>query len=257
MALQVIVTAGGELPKDMRGAGQPSAKALLEVGGQTMLARAIAAARELPGTKDIAVVGDEAIRATLGADVAHVPSGGSVIDNLVRAFEHLGGAGHDYIVMSSDLPFITPAALLHFVDAAAEAEAELALPIVTRESFLARFPDAPNWFEHVENRKLTMGSAFYFTGPLLQSNIPLMHDFARFRKQPHKLAMLLGWEVLWGFITRRISLALLERRASAITGGVVKGIELDDAELAFDIDTKREYLYATAHAKRILEGRPG
>jgi GTP:adenosylcobinamide-phosphate guanylyltransferase len=246
MALQVIVTAGGELPPDMRGPGRAASKALLEIGGRTLLDAALIAARALPGIKDIAVVGDDAIRSTLPADMAHVPSGGSVIDNLVRAYDQLGGPAHDYVVMSSDLPFITPAALRHFVDEAASL-AELALPIVTRESFLARFPAAPNAFELVEGRRLTMGSAFYFTGPLLQANIPLMHDFARLRKQPHKLAMLLGWQVLWGFITRQISVPLLERRASAVTGGVVRAVETTAAELAYDIDTKREYDYAVEH----------
>jgi GTP:adenosylcobinamide-phosphate guanylyltransferase len=247
MALQIIITAGGDLPADMRGGGHAPNKSLLRIGGTALLDRALAAAQALPRRGEIAVVGDAQVQAALPAGTTYVPSGGSVVDNLHRGFERLGGAGHDYVVLSSDLPFVTAAALTRFVEAA-QAAAELSAPLITREHFLGRFPDAPNRFERLDGREVTMGSAFYFTGPLLQANVPLMRDFARFRKAPHKLAMLLGWEVLWGFVIRRARLDVLERRASAITGGVVRAVELDAAELAFDIDSQVEYDYALRHA---------
>jgi GTP:adenosylcobinamide-phosphate guanylyltransferase len=243
MALQVIITAGGELPRDMRGEGYPANKALLQLGGRTLLERALAAAQGLPGVGDVGVVGDAAVHHALPSGIAQIPAGGSVIDNMVRGFEHHGGARHDYLVLSSDLAFITPAALAGFADAASAA-GELAVPVVTRDDFLARFPGAPNKFERIGGRELTMGSVFFFTGPLLQTNIPLMHDFARHRKSPAKLAMLLGWEVLWGFVTRSITLETLERRAAAITGGRVRAVPSAAAELAFDIDTRAEFEFA-------------
>jgi GTP:adenosylcobinamide-phosphate guanylyltransferase len=248
MALQIIITAGGELPRDMAGAGVAN-KALLRLGGTRLLDRALAAAAEVPRRGEMAVVGDEQVRAVLDPAVRYVPSGGSVVDNLQRGFEALGGRDHDYLVLSSDLPFLTAAAATQFVEAA-QNSAELAAPLITRASFLARFPGAPNRFEQLDGRAVTMGSAFYFTGPLLQANIPLMRDFAKYRKAPHKLALLLGWEILWGFLIRRVRLAALERRAAAITGGVVRGIELDAPELAFDIDSQLEFDYA----RRLLTG---
>jgi hypothetical protein len=252
MALQVIITAGGPLPRDMRHGGHSPNKALLEVGGGTLLSRALAAAGALAQCGAIIVVGDEHVQAALPPGIGFVPSGGSVVDNMVRGFEHHGGRGHDYLVVSSDLPFLTATALAQFLEAA-QAQAELGVPLITRECFLARFPGAPNFFEHIGGRQVTMGSAFYFSGPLLQANIPLMRDFAKYRKYPHKLAMLLGWEVLWGFILRRVTIPLLEARASAITGGVVKAVEVGAAELAFDIDSRREYEYAVGLARTANE----
>lgn len=250
MALKVIIAAGGELPRDMRDAGHPANKTLLAVGGATLLERALAAARGLAGIRpaDIAVAGDADVRAALPADVAWLETGRSVVDNIERGFSHHGGREHDYLVLSSDLPFVTPGKLAQFM-ALAPAAGELAVPVVTRERFLARFPGAPNKFELVDRREITLGSAFYLTGPLLHSNIPLMRDFAKYRKTPYKLALLLGFEVLLGFLFRRISLSTLERRASAITGGRARAVELDAAELAYDIDTAAEYEFALAHAK--------
>jgi hypothetical protein len=36
-----------------------------------------------------------------------------------------------------------------------------------------------------------------------------------------------------------------------LTGGTVRAVELDAAELAYDIDTLPEYDYAVAHAGRV------
>jgi hypothetical protein len=247
MALRLIIAAGGELPRDMQAQGLPPNKALLAVGPDRLLDRSVAAARATSPGEPVVVVGDEHVRRHLPLDAEHVPAGGSVIDNIARGFERHGGAAHDYLVLSSDLPFVTPQALAGFA-VQAQNSADLAVPIVTRESFLARFPEAPNKFERVDGRELTMGSAFYCNGRLLQQNIPLMQDFARHRKSPFKLALLLGLPVLWGFITKRIALATLEQRASALTGGRVKAVETAAAELAFDIDTLAEYNFALQQA---------
>jgi GTP:adenosylcobinamide-phosphate guanylyltransferase len=251
MALKLIITAGGALPRDMQGPGQPPNKALLALGGETLLDRAVAAGRALPGSGGVVVVGDASVRTALPPGAEYAAAGGSVIDNLVRGFEHHGGPEHDYVVLSSDLPFVTPAALERFASQA-QNTAQMALPVVSRGAFLARFPGAPNKFERIDGRELTMGSAFYCEGRLLQQNIPLMQDFAKHRKAPVKLAILLGWSVLWGFLTRHITLAALERRASALTGGKVQAVETDAAELAYDVDTLAEYEFA----RRLLTTAP-
>lgn len=227
----------------MQGQGHPPNKSLLSIGPERLLDRALAAARELLPEADTAVVGDEHVRSQLPNGISHVPAGGSVVDNLQRGFEHHGGDRHSYLVLSSDLPFITSQTLRRFIETAPKM-GELALPVVSREDFLARFPGAPNKFERVGGRELTMGSAIYVSGPLLRANIPLMHDFARFRKSPLRLAVLLGFEVLWGFVTKNIRLETLERRAGELTGGRVSAVPGSAAELAYDIDTSSEYEFA-------------
>lgn len=252
MALKLIITAGGELPRGLDGQGHPPSKALLPLGPERLLDRAIAAARELLRPEQIAVVGDEQVRAHLPSGISHVPAGAGMVDNLQRGFEHHGGADHNYLVLSSDLPFLTPRALQSFMENARH-YGELAVPVVTREDFLARFPGAPNRFERVDGRELTMGSVFYFSGPLLRANLPLLRDFTKYRKSPLRLAVLLGFEVLWGFITKSITLDALERRASALTGGTVRAVPGSAAELAYDIDTADDYNFA----RSLLEDSSG
>jgi hypothetical protein len=231
--------------------GRPPNKALLPLGQDSLLDRAVATARAVLNPEHITVVGDEHVGRRLPADISHVPASGSIVDNLVRGFEHHGGHQHNYIVLSSDLPFLTAEALQQFFETARH-YGDLAVPIVSREDFLARFPGAPNKFERIGGRYVTMGSAFYFSGAFLRSNVPLMRDFAKYRKSPTKLAMLLGFEVLWGFLTRSITIETLERRASAIGGGTVRAVPTQAAELAYDIDSIQEYEFAQRHVENRL-----
>jgi hypothetical protein len=248
MALHAIITAGGRLPRELEPHSESRVKALLRVGDSTLLASAIAALRSgrlasEPLVDDIAVVGSAEVRAQISPDEAHVEEGQNLVDNILRGFLHLGAEQHDYLVLSPDMPFVSGAALADFVSLARES-CELGAPLVSREDFLAHFPNAPNRFERVDGRQITMGSAIYLSGGMLKSNIPLMQDFVRLRKHPHRLAALLGLPLILGFISGRLRLESVERRLAQLMGGRVRGLFVSDAGIAYDIDDLQNYDYA-------------
>jgi GTP:adenosylcobinamide-phosphate guanylyltransferase len=244
MALHAILIAGGRLPRELRPLASSPVKALLPVGSQTLLARAALAALDCPAIERVCAVGnDEVEQAALALACEYVPAGETVIDNVWNAFNALGGKSHSYMIISPDLPFITAEALGAFVQAAQGSPAEIALAVVTGAAFLERFPGAPNRFERVDGEPLTMGSVFYLTGPALYSNIPLARDFFRWRKWPHRLALLLGLPIAWGFLTGTLKLAVLEERCARLTGVAVKGLPAPP-ELAYDVDTLANLRFA-------------
>jgi GTP:adenosylcobinamide-phosphate guanylyltransferase len=253
MPVHVIITAGGELPAELRALSPSPVKALLRVGTQSLLERAVAAAETCAQVGAIAVVGnDDVLRAT-PRTAMHVEAGKNLVDNLYRGFLHHGGdLGAEYLLLSPDLPFVSGAALSELI-AAARDGSELALPVVRGADFQARFPDSPNRFEHIDGAPLTMGSAVYITGRMLKTNVPLFHDFIRFRKSPLKLAALLGLPLAFAYLRKRLTLAQLEHRAGQLTGGVVRAVTLRDAGIAYDVDTQANYDYALTHIQR-LEG---
>ncbi len=250
MALHAILTAGGTLPRALRQYSPSPVKALLSVGGQTLLEHAAQAARDCGMVQRIAAVGGEQVERGVPAGVEYVREGLDVIDNIHNSFLALGGLEHDYIIISPDLPYITADGLATFL-AAAQLKAELAFPIVTAAHFLLQFPGAPNFFERVDGERVTLGSSIYMTGRMLQTNVPLGRDFYRFRKAPHKLASMLGWRIIWGYLTRSLRLAALEARVGRLTGGEVRGVYVSDAGLAYDIDNRVNYQYAVEHLARL------
>jgi hypothetical protein len=243
MALNAILTAGGRLPKALRAYSTSPVKALLSCGKLTLLGAAAQAAQHCGMLARIAAVGGDEVQQATPDGVEYVREGEDVIDNIYNAFVTLGGAGHDYVIISPDLPFISADGLAAFL-AAAQVKAAMAFPLISREDFLTRFPQAKNFFERLDGRRVTMGSMIYMTGPMLQSNIPLGRDFFRYRKLPYKLAGMLGFSIIWGYLTQRLRLSQLEARASRLMGGDVRGVWVSDAGLAYDIDNRENYEYA-------------
>ena len=237
------MTAGGRLPRALRSYADSPVKALLELNGQSLLTTAVAAAQECQAVERIAVVGGSEVEAACPANAEYVHEGEDVVDNIHNAFRHLGGEEHNYLVLSPDLPFITGAAVDRFIGLA-RGQCEIGAPVVTSEDFLASYPGAPNRFELIDDRRVTMGSCLYITGRVMQKNFPLFRDIYRCRKLPHRIAVMLGFSIIWAFLIGRLSMEALERRASTLTDAVCRGILMDDASIAYDVDNLQNYQYA-------------
>jgi GTP:adenosylcobinamide-phosphate guanylyltransferase len=250
MALNAIITAGGPVPRDIQPLTGVSRKALLELGGRSLLQTALAAVAGCAAVDGVVVVGNMEVQAALaGQSATFIAEGESLIDNIHRGFLNFDDLRSDYLVLSPDLPFLTCDELNAFITAARR-DCELGVPIVGRDDFLTAYPGSPNKFEHIGGRHLTMGSCFYFTGPALQTNIPLARDCYRYRKYPHRLALMLGPRIVFAFIFRRLALEMLEQRASQLTGVTTRAIELPDAAIAYDIDNRANYDYAVEWLQR-------
>lgn len=243
MALHAIITAGGRLPKALRILSPSPVKALLPLGGRTLLERAAEAAQACGMLQRIVVVGGDEVQHATPAGVEYVREGEDVIDNINNGFVTLGGLEHNYVIISPDLPFLSAAGMVAFIAGARE-KAAMAFPLVSREDFLSRFPGAKNRFERLDGGCVTMGSMIYLTGQMLQWNIPLGRDFFRNRKLPYKLAGMLGWSIIWGYLTGRLRLTQLEARATRLMGGEVRGVWVNDAGIAYDIDNRENFQYA-------------
>lgn len=243
MAVDAIIVAGGRMPRALADVCSAPRKALLPVGGRTLLDTALTAAGECLLVDGCAVVGDKAVEAAVAGRAEFVPEKSNLADNVLAGFRALGEDAHDYVIISPDLPFLTAEALREFITYSREL-GELCLPVVTRGDFLAQYSGAPNKFERLGGDRLTMGSCIYITGQALKANIPLARDFIRNRKFPHRLALLLGFGILLRFIFGQLRIGDLETRAEQLTGARCRAIRMEDASIAYDIDTRANYEFA-------------
>jgi molybdopterin-guanine dinucleotide biosynthesis protein A len=249
VTLHVIITAGGEMPRELQHASDSLVKALLRIGERTLLEQAVSAAAESKLAGNIVVVGNDDVLRANPAAASYAEAGKTAVENLHRGFLHHGGSMEDeFFVLSPDLPFITSASIDEFLTHA-RAASDFAFPLVTAEDFQALFPGSLNRFELLDGRRVTMGSCFYITGRMLHTNIPLFNDFFRCRRAPHKLAAMLGLPIALSYLLGRARVEQLEARACQLTGGTVRAIQVRDASLAFDIDKVRDYEYALGRVK--------
>jgi len=244
MGIKAIITAGGPVPRSLAETVNVSRKALIEVGVQSLLQTAVQAARDCRFIDGLVVVGNQDVQAALDDSTDFLPEGENLVANIERGFEHFGGESQNYLTISPDLPFLTGGCLDEFLERST-GDCRIGVPLVTRTDFLDCYPGAPNRFARLAGgREVTTGSCFYLDGPALKSNFPLFHDLFRFRKYPHRLAVMLGFRILWAFAFGGLSVEMAEERATQLTGAEVKAVEVANAAIAYDIDNLENYNFA-------------
>ena len=234
-AISAVVLGGGEAGDRMaQDAGVP-AKALVPVGGKPMGAYVLEALRGCPPVGRIVYVGPVDVRLRGLYDVA-VPAGRRLVDSLALGVGAALGHAADarLLVLTADIPWVTPEGLADFIVAAPEAE--LVYPAITEAASTAQFPHQHRTYARLREGRLTGGNAVLLAAAAVPKLLPFIDRAYRARKNPLALAGLFGVDVLLGLLLGRISIAQLERRLERISGIAARALVSEDAALAADVD---------------------
>lgn len=247
----VILPAGGRIEGAFAEQADTDIKALIRLGGQTILSRTIGALRATGRAGRIVVIGpqtalDEAQNA--GVDVV-CEEGASGPDNILRGLNLLQSQGR-VLIVTTDLPFLTPDALNAFLDACPP-DADVALPIMTRSEFETRFPGTQNEYVRLKEGQFTLGCAFVVNAQTLLQNEAHVRALFAARKSQWQMVRLIGLGTGLRFAMGRLSIAHLEERAGQIARCRGRAIPHMPPELAYDIDLPEEFDYAREHAAEL------
>jgi len=238
------MTAGGRIDGAYAMEAGTTVKALVDVRGRTMLARAIAAARGAGGSK-IAVVGGDEVRAACGASVdVVVPESARGAENVTRALR-TWPTDEPLLFLTTDLPYISAETLAAFVTAAPDDA--LAMPLATPDAFYARFPGAPPVGITLGDERVVNGGAFLFPAGYAELVIEIAAKVFDARKSPWKMAAVLGASLAWRFATKRLTVSGLEEAAPRRFGIAIKAVRACAPELCFDADSVEDYRYVVRH----------
>ncbi len=256
--LAIVITAGGRIPRaEFLFTGLPEGddtpdgyivgggtllKALIQVGGRTLLEAVLEAVRATGRAHHTVVVGSSVMRYWVKEPhEVVIPEQAEAHENLIaglQAVAHYPRA----LYLTSDLPFVTAESIQRFLDACPR-DVQLSYAIVRREVFDARFPGSPSTYARLKDGEFVAGCAMMVEPAALLERAEWIRQVAQRRKSLWRLAMLAGFHVLWKYVTRQLTVADVERRAEQLLGMRCRAVECDP-ELAYDIDTPQEYEYA-------------
>lgn len=244
--MQAIITAGGRVDGEFASLIGTPVKALASIRGRTMLEATVDAARAC-GATWVGVVGGPEIcacaeAASLDAIVDEAPTGG---ENVLRALEAWDDA-EPLLYLTSDMPYITAAALRTFIDRVPPGTLSMAL--TEEHDFVRRFPNPPVHGVRLNGETVTNGGAFLLPAGSRRAVRALAVRFFDARKSVWQMASLLGLPLLLRFAIRRLSVGDLEAHARKLLGIRALAARGCAPELAYDIDTIDEYRYAIANA---------
>jgi GTP:adenosylcobinamide-phosphate guanylyltransferase len=237
MTYTTVLLAGG--PPDAVAALEPGAanKAFVRIAGVPLAQRALEALRASASVGRIVVVAPERTHADAAFALADEcrRDGTRIRDSLRSGLEGLNG-DVPVIVAASDLPVLTPQAVDDFARRVAQLDPDVGYGCLERATHMARFPEVPHTWVRLRDGVYCGGGLMAIKPRAFPSLERFIERLGRARKNPLRLASLLGWRVAAAFATGRLSIAGAERRASQMLGASARAIVSPYAETAVNVD---------------------
>ncbi|ACA58628.1 nucleotidyltransferase family protein [Candidatus Desulforudis audaxviator] len=221
-------------------------EALIPLGSRCMVEYVIEALRGSGCVGRIVAVGPEAIRRLPGAAGVEVfEPAGSLMDNVATGLRHFDSA-ESVLVATADIPLLTPEAVQDFIDRCGDRQKDIYYPVVRDEVVERRFPGGRRTYVRLSDGRFTGGNLILFRPAVFDHCRAKAQEFALHRKNPLKLAAVIGPVFVLRFLLRRLSLADAERRITALVGITGRAVVSEYPEIAVDVDKPEDYALVCA-----------
>jgi len=239
--VNAIILAGGQ---GIKGLEESGSKALYRINGKMMIEYVIDVLKEVEDVNRIVVVGpcvgfgddfNEKVDKIINSD-------GTIMENIVAGLEYLGH-NENVIICTCDIPLITKEAVVDFIKRSEMTYADLCYPIVKKEINDEKYPDMVRTYVKLKEGKYTGGNVFYLKPEIILKNYDFGQKLISYRKEPIKMARLLGLSFMIKFLAGRITVEMVEKKFFQITGIRGKAIISSYPEIGQDVD-KTGDLYA-------------
>lgn len=250
--LTTIVLAGGTNSPEMHQATGVTNRALVELApGRTMLDFVLDALRRANGVGAIYVVGD--IPPTVGT-IAVAP-GDSMLSNILRGIDAAKPpVGQPVLVVTSDIPFITSAAVDDFLVRAAKSPADFCYPIIPMEAYDREFAGMKRTTLKLSEGRFTGGNMVLISPDRLAANRELVMRAYAARKDVLALGRMLGWSLLVRIVLSQIAflnlltIPQLETGIARLmgSGANARAVITEFPSIGTDVDKPDDVVFARA-----------
>jgi GTP:adenosylcobinamide-phosphate guanylyltransferase len=255
--VNAVVLAGG--PPDAVSALQPGAanKAFVRIGGVALVERVLRALRGVPRIERIVVVAPPATHADPA--LAHADErradGPRMIESL-RSGLHGFPPDDAILVVASDLPVLTHAAIDEVLDALANRDLDIAYSCLARRDHVARYAQIPHTWARLREGAFCGGGVSAIKPRSLTRLSAMLDALGAARKAPLRLAAVLGPDIVVRFALRRLSIADAERRATTLLGAPAGALRCTHPEIAINVDRPTDVALANALLAAERDHRP-
>ncbi|HZK25234.1 MAG TPA: nucleotidyltransferase family protein [Oscillospiraceae bacterium] len=252
--VDVVILAGTAKQSELTISEKVQNKAFVQIHGQAMLSYVLDALQQASSVNRIAIVGPLAeLQTLIGASpqLFAVAEGDTIVENLQLGFAALQPKQH-CLVVTADVAFLTAAAVEDFLAACQPYESAVYYPIVAREDNDRRFPGVKRTYVKIHDGEFTGGNLFLVDPACLTKVLPRLEHFFALRKSPLRLAGALGLGFVVKLLTKRLTIAELEKRFYALFAVAGKAVISQYAEIGTDVDKPADLELARQHLKTQL-----
>lgn len=242
----VVVLGGGDPSDELAQAHGVAVRPLIELAGQPMAWHVLRSLRNSGRVRHLVYVGPVLPAMEEFIDVV-VPPQGALLANLEAGLAALPSGEGRVLVSTADVPMMRPEHVRRLMSRADERPlAGLLYPVVGEDICSKRFPTVRRTYVRVKDGTFTGGNLFFVRRQDLPAMLPRLQDAFDARKKPLKLGALIGIDVLFGLLTRSITVSRLEQAVSRLIGAPAFAILAEDAEIGTDVDKPSDLEIARA-----------
>ena len=256
--MDAIVIAGGiPKPEDpLYEYTQGENKALLEICEKSMIQWVLDALEGAQKVERLVIIGlPEHSDMGGGKIAAYLPTQGDLLENVkagaIKVLE-INPDAQKVLVVSSDIPTITPEMVDWCVDTADQTEHEVYYNVITRQVMEARFPESNRSYVRLKDMAVCGGDMNVIHTGLITENNELWARVVAARKNAFKQALLVGIDNLILLLLRAIDLEGAVQRVSKRLN--IKGIAIQCpyAEIGMDVDKPHQLQIVRADLEQNL-----
>jgi GTP:adenosylcobinamide-phosphate guanylyltransferase len=208
-------------------------KALIRLGGETLLARVVLALRDAGATRIAVVSSHPEVRAEiarLGCEAFDEEAGPSL--SVKAAADRLGAP---LVVTTADHALLEPAWVRQFV-ADTPADADVAVLVAARATVEAAAPDTKRTWIRLADGDWSGCNLFYFANARALRVLDLWRRVEAERKRPWKMAQILGPGMLFRYLAGRLSLRTAAARLGRLADVQAAVVETPYGLASVDVD---------------------
>ncbi|MBI4733681.1 MAG: nucleotidyltransferase family protein [Rubrobacteridae bacterium] len=239
--VDAIVLGGG----NAKGLAQVPAKGLVPIDGRPMVDYVLNA---LIGCSDVdricVVLPVEHAFIDFTKKIDTVVASGSLPAVAKAGFDFIG-AKNKTLVLSADVPMISPESISDFLNRCRETEASFYYPIVRYGESEKLYPNVKRTYAKVKDGRFTGGNIALVEPAFVYKNVAVIERLYELRKKPVKIARFLGIGFLIKFVLGMLSIRDIEERVGEITSMKCTGIVTPYPEIGIDVDKDSDLRLAT------------
>lgn len=239
---------GGALNKGaLRESDDQKYEAAIKIHDQPMVQYVLAALEKMQSIEQMIMVAPEEMADSIVSKkrLEFVPPGDSMVDSLLRALSRLDTDKH-VLVLTSDIPLITPEALEDFLQQCAKREADIYYSFVPKEAIEEKYPGVHRTYVRLLDGTFTGGNVVLINPQVVLARRQRILQAVQLRKHPVKLCRMLGFKFFLKLMIGRLSVAEIEKRVGEILGFIGAGIVSKYPEVGVDVDKPSDLELAKA-----------
>jgi len=234
--VNALILAGAPAGVEMSPDDGNMSRAMLPIGGKTMIQWVVDALRGSPSVGRITAVGH--VQAD-GLDQVVEPCD-TLVANIRRGLDAIGPCDA-VLIVSADVPMLTSEAVEDFIARAQRVGADMAYPIIAKADCQARHPELRRTYLKTGDGVFTGGNIMLVRPDFIQRNWQAIENAYAARKHILQLARMIGVGTLLRVVVGQVFPAVLtisglEKAASRMLGGKVAAVISAYPEIGEDVD---------------------